>query len=211
MNAQSSTSATPLKGSRHVPDSVRSSVDERPAVERGVVPAERETAHTDNTAKAAISGLQALAIQHEMRVNYERVIDETSSEDGSATDQKSLLSFKRLLKKPESLLILSLIWKESSFISQDMVQSIGMDKTFRSPITQHGLAIALSDEPSDVSALNSIVRSVSIAAQHFGLVQREAISPTKIALTGTEKLHDLMLRLSEYNSATLERIPQTVR
>lgn len=114
---------------------------------------------------------------------------------GADATKKPLLGFRRLLATEDSChKILPLIWKES--LSDEELASVRLTRSFPNGMTQHGLAVALATSPQEVSALNSYVRNVSIAAERYELVTRTVLTQTRVFLQGTGLLHRFMLDLS---------------
>jgi hypothetical protein len=113
------------------------------------------------------------------------------------TNKQPESSYKRLLLTTTAHKIIKVFWKESSFISDSELAIMGMTRNFpANNITQHGLAVLLSEEPSDVSGLNTKIRSVTIAAAAFGLIERKPQSARRLSLCGTSLLHEFMVELA---------------
>jgi len=107
-------------------------------------------------------------------------------------------TYRRLLKSRDGNIVVSILWKESSFVTERDLQDAKMAKRFpENAITQHRLAVALATKPSEVAALTYRVRNICIAAAAFGLVERDEISETKVLLRGTNQLHRLMLAVGQ--------------
>jgi hypothetical protein len=114
-------------------------------------------------------------------------------------------SYKRLLTTQNARKVLRLIWKESALVRDQDLVVLGMARSFNGlPPTQHGLAVALAGHPSEVSKLNTLVRSIGIAGQAFELVDRKLESEKKVFLQGTELLHELMIALAEIKFEQLQ-------
>ena len=110
-------------------------------------------------------------------------------------------SYRRKLLSEDSLTILEILWKESELISTNELTVSGLARSFEeAEITQHGLAVALSGDAKEVTKNISLVRTVAIAGAAYGFVDREERSPTKVVLSGTPKLHELMLKVSDANA-----------
>ena len=114
--------------------------------------------------------------------------------------------YTRLLEGSLAHNILTIIWKESDFMAGHP-NSTGMKKTSLNGITQHGLAVAMAETPGEVGALNSFIRNVSIAAEKFGLLERN-IAPNKVYLVGTSVLHRMMTLVAEGNRLLMRDVLQ---
>lgn len=107
---------------------------------------------------------------------------------------KLYVAYRRLLDFDDAVFILGVIWKE--FIAEEDLSLAGLGRSFpNSPMTQHGLAVALAKLPKEVSAMNSHVRNLSIAAEAYGLITRQMVTPTKVVIEATELLHSFMIEL----------------
>ena len=119
---------------------------------------------------------------------------------------KDYVAYRRLLESDDALFILAEIWKES--IPQEELCEAGLSRSFPdAPMTQHGLAVALAELPREVSAMNSQVRNLSIAAEAYGLVIRQTVTPTKVVVAATGLLHSFMLKLDHMYGRILGDLP----
>jgi hypothetical protein len=104
--------------------------------------------------------------------------------------------YRNILESLSAHYVCAHIWKESDYLPRSAMPS-GMEKSFQGKaITQHGLAVLLSENPKDVSAQNTLVRTVSIAGAYYGLFERNTLSTTKVSIRGTELLHNYMMTLA---------------
>ena len=144
---------------------------------------------------AALAALTALGLESEMEDYRLELLDRLVFSFVPHQKQPNS-SYRRLLITPEAHGILKVVWKESSHITEEELATLGMAKIMNDGcITQHGLAVKLTDKPSEVSALNTQVRNVSIAAETFRLVERKQHSSTRVHLFGTILLHEFMTEL----------------
>jgi hypothetical protein len=146
----------------------------------------RATATTLSYLKAAY------ALEEARKETFEKLVFA-----GTPTNGTPESSYRKLLLQKEAEIILGMIWKESVFVGDRELNEAGVLRSFDSGITQHGLAVALASSPKDVSALNSFVRNVSLASEHFGLIKRNTISPTRVFLEGTALLDQLIKSLAK--------------
>jgi hypothetical protein len=121
--------------------------------------------------------------------------------------RQPMSSYRRLLLTSSAHKILKVVWKESSFVSDSELTIMGIARNFSDgEITQHHLAVVLSEEPSDVSALNTKVRNVGIAAYAVGMIDRREQGPKKVLLSGTDLLHEFMLELASRQMQFIQAI-----
>jgi hypothetical protein len=115
-------------------------------------------------------------------------------------DKKSRRNYERLLLSETAQLVLMLIWKEDFSYNSDSITKHLTQNLPPKILTAHSLAVSLAKTPQEVAAINTSVRSIVIAAQSFGLIDRSPVFSRKVSLRGTSVLHEVMLRLSDdYN------------
>lgn len=108
-------------------------------------------------------------------------------------DRKQQLSYKKLLEQFDTYEILFLIWKESSFVSEEALIQAAMGKSYtQNEMSVHRIGVDVSDCSQDVSKNVSWIRSIVIAAEAFNLVKRIEISKTKVSISATSVLHNFM-------------------
>jgi hypothetical protein len=121
-----------------------------------------------------------------------------------ACDEKLLLKYCRTLKSNEAHNVLSIIWKESTFVTAEALAQAGVGREYQgTDLTAHRLAVDLCERPQDVSKVNSRVRNIAIAAASFHLVDRTLAHSTKTVMSGTRTLHEFMTELNSVNIKTL--------
>jgi hypothetical protein len=113
-------------------------------------------------------------------------------------DRKRHSTYTKVLLAAQSFKVLTVIWKESEFVSAHEMISCGISKSFEEgDLTQLGLAKQLaSSGGGDSTSFYNIVRNVSMAGEWFGLVTRTEKAPNKVLLGATTKLHDVMTRIA---------------
>jgi hypothetical protein len=106
-------------------------------------------------------------------------------------------TYRKQLQSDDAALILTILWQESSYISDRDAESIGFSRSpSRAGITQHGIAVALAKDRGELATISSRVRRVSLAAAAYGLIERNVRAyHTAIPLRGTELLHNFMTRV----------------
>jgi hypothetical protein len=147
-----------------------------------------------------VQNVMADAREHLLeQIVFSRVTDSIAARKGFHT-------YRRLLRSESAARILAILWRESPYVSDRDISSLGLSRSFPDmEITQHGLAAALATEPEEVSALHSQVRHLRMAAEAYGLVRSRVCSPARIYIQGTELLHQFMVRLAEESAAAIEQ------
>ena len=107
-------------------------------------------------------------------------------------------TYRKLLLTANAYAILKIVWKESSFVSDEELAVWNMSKTYPEGFNAHMLAKGLADTLHDLSKIQNTITRVFHAATTFDLIQRSRLRPVKgYAIFGTEALHKLMLRLAQ--------------
>src|SRR5262249_2266256 len=135
--------------------------------------------------------------------NYTRLLGEIVFTLGTITgdDRKTIKSFRRTLESHEANTVLSILWRESPYITDDELAYDGHAKLFgENPLTCYCLAVHLAGSKNEVAATNSRVRLIVAAGTAFGLVSKKHLASTKIQIFGTEFLHNFMVRLGFENA-----------
>ena len=70
-------------------------------------------------------------------------------------------------------------------------------------ITAHNLAAVFSEEPGDVGKMNSKIRSIGLAANYFGFLERKKQRGKAVELKATDLLNSLMARTADKHVADL--------
>lgn len=165
-------------------------------------------------ALATISALSAETVRQTMAANYSRLLDELvfvrvpQSPDGRthSPDKKALLSFRRTLEDEEANTVLSMIWKESSYVTVEELAQFSMSKIFSGKcVTAYGLGVAIAEGKSQVAAAITRIRSIALAGSSYGLLERKAGTGNKIPIVCTELLHRFMGRLGDENARACAR------
>jgi hypothetical protein len=114
-------------------------------------------------------------------------------------DAKDIIKFKRLLRDDEAYYILLLLWRESPFVTDECLERMSLAREFTdAPLTAWGLATKLATIPDELAKTNSRIRAVGLAAEAFGLIERENLRTTSKPLIGTQFLHQFMMALSTH-------------
>ena len=141
-----------------------------------------------------------------LSANYTRLLQEivfTQVTQQEERNKKLVKSFKRALAADEVNSVLTILWRESGYVTEDELSYDGFMKLFREhPLTSYHLAVYLAGDKKEVAATNSRVRSIVAAGVEFGLVEKRQATRTKAYIFGTELLHNFMLRLGLANANT---------
>jgi hypothetical protein len=140
---------------------------------------------------------------------YEEVLEDVVFQavvESPASNKKEELKYRRTLRDPEVQTILAIIWKESDFVDKQSLDEAGFNKTFDDrELTVYGLATKLASSQMDLARVNSRIRSICMAAEYFGLIERERTTLTRGLVRGTEKLHILMLAIAGHAESILSK------
>jgi hypothetical protein len=152
------------------------------------------------------------ALTHDMAANYAQLLDKVLSQPADrGFDLKDRVRFRRVLRDEDAFRILSVIWKESNYVSHEDLEAVDLGRSMEPDnLTTFGLAVKLASSPRELSKLNSRIRQIAIAANAFGLIERHRASTTNVQLRATEALHNFMMRLAEENGRLLERFKRTI-
>lgn len=161
---------------------------------------------------AVTMALVTQAVLHEISANYLRLLEELVFPHKPAFDEKQILSLKRTLVDSEANTVLTIVWKESPYVTDAELALSGYSRSFGNvPLTSHSLAVSLATTPKDVAATNSRVRQIVLAASAYNLIKRDQACGNKVSLGATEFLHGFMVKLGEANGRAYERLLLTRR
>jgi hypothetical protein len=141
--------------------------------------------------------------------NYTRLLNEiVFSQDTILEENRTLKkSLERVIKGDEANLVLTLLWRESSYVGDNDLSYDGFSKLFLgNPLTTYHLAVYLASDKNEVAATNSRVRLIVSAGAAFGLVAKRQLTRTKVYIVGTELLHNFMVQLGFENANSCARI-----
>jgi hypothetical protein len=141
--------------------------------------------------------------------NYVRLLNEMvfCSSTLIEGNRKIIRYFKNLLQSYEANTVLSILWRESEYVTEDDLAYDSHSKLFlENPLTTYRLAVHLSPTKNDVAATNSRVRLIVKAGLAFGLVEKRQLTPTNIHIFGTELLHNFMARLGLENANSCAQV-----
>jgi hypothetical protein len=157
---------------------------------------------------AVVVALKAHATFMDMKANIETTLDEVTENflEKKAANRKLFMKHRRMLLLSGGYDVLSFIWKESRFVSEDEIDAAGILRKYGGRIiTAHNLAAAFSEEPDDVGKMNSKIRSIGLAANYFGLLERKKQRGKAVELRATDLLDSLMARIADKHVADLVR------
>ena len=175
-------------------------LDERP---RSPTPA------SQSLRQSALITIRMQEISRSLSGNYSRLLNEVVFVPGATTgeDRKTVKTFKRTLEGLEANTVLSVLWRESPYITHHELSYDGHTKLFNeTPLTCYCLAVHLASSKHEVAATNSRVRLIVAAGAAFGLINKKHLSSTKIHIAGTEFLHEFMIRLGFENARSCAQI-----
>jgi hypothetical protein len=113
-------------------------------------------------------------------------------------DQKDLNTYRKCLDDDEAYRMLLVFWRESPFVTDEVLNRVNLGRQFANgPLTAWGLAQELTSKVTEVGRMNSRVRAIVMAAEAFGLVERNQHRRTSKPIQATLVLHELMIALSE--------------
>ncbi|UJW73560.1 hypothetical protein [Rhizobium sp. SL42] len=178
----------------------------------GLGPSEQEHRETERSSIAlAIASAQLTAeIARTYRVVFEEVVRPVF-----ANEMRSDIKFKgayNRLRTRTSQDCLTVIWKESEFVPRDVLDSMGLTKHFtKSPLTKNGLGTlycrqaGLSD-PDEVKAMQTNINRICDSAALFGLIAFSNKNGNRRPLSGTSRLHDVMMKVHIENVRLIESV-----
>jgi hypothetical protein len=158
---------------------------------------------------AALVTIRMQEVYRNLSTNYVRILNEIvfSRITDRRENRKVIKSFKRILESSEANVVLSLLWRESPYVTDEELSYDGLSKLcLERPLTTYHLAIYLADDKSEVAATNSRVRLIVSAGTEFGLVAKQQLARTKVLIFGTELLHHFMVRLGFENANSCAQI-----
>ena len=124
----------------------------------------------------------------------EKVVFKSPVRGQSEKDRKLQHKYQKALKTRDAYSILALVWKESSFVTDEMLTQAGISRAFtQRPLTVYGLACDLTERESDRSKINSRVRTIVVAAEAYHLIDFDRKHATENLLRATDALNELML------------------
>jgi hypothetical protein len=120
-------------------------------------------------------------------------------------NRKQLLKYQKVLYDTDAHSILSVIWRESSFISDEVLALTNLERSFPSEkLNSWNMATKLARSKEELARRNSRIRLIGLAGQAYGLVERkDGVQGNKVILEGTQLLHEFMLKLAEQQAAQL--------
>ena len=154
---------------------------------------------------AVVVALKAHATFMDMKANIETALDEVIDDfREKAANRKLFRKHRRVLLSNGGYDVILFIWKESRFVSEDEIAAAGLSRRYGGRmITAHNLATEFSEEPAEVGKMNSKIRSIGLAANYFGLLERKKQRGKAVELRATDLLDSLMARTADKHVADL--------
>jgi hypothetical protein len=148
-----------------------------------------------------VADLRAHGIFMDLKANIEIALDEVIKQvSAGVLDRKLFKKHRRVLLCSGNFDVILFIWKESRFVSEDAAIIAGLNRKFSGKIiTAHNLAAEFSESPREVGRMNSKMRSIGLAAEYFGLLERRIQLGKAVELRATELLDCLMKRIAALN------------
>jgi hypothetical protein len=146
--------------------------------------------------------LVSVLIHTRLRANYEETLSAVVfNQTLPASNRKLVRTYKRTLNSQGARALLEIIWQES--LSHLDRQLPGEEATGQ-PLSSYSLAVMLAkNQPTEVSKLYSQIRSISIAAEYFNLLQRRAKHSRRVDLSPTPLLNEFMIALARSDLETI--------
>jgi hypothetical protein len=122
-------------------------------------------------------------------------------------DRKDVTKYSRILLGDEAYFILLVIWRESPFVSDECLQRLNFKREFpNGTMTAHGLATKIATSASTLAKTNARVRSIGIAAEAYGLIERDSSRDKNKPLVATLRLHQFFVTLSNQQLSNLSEL-----
>lgn len=127
----------------------------------------------------------------------------------SDCDRKDIIKYSRILLGDDAYFILLVIWRESPFVSDECLQRLNFKREFpNGTMTAHGLATKIATSAATLAKTNARIRSVGIAAEAYGLIERDSSRDKNKPLVAALRLHQFFVALSNQQLSNLgELIP----
>ena len=152
----------------------------------------------------SLVALKIQAIARDLQEAYENLLDALVF-CHSFEDRKTALKFQKVLRDYRSYDVLQLIWIESPHVTDDDLQSLGIDRNFAGRhLTCWGLATQIA-EKGDFGKVHKQISVIVKAGLAYGLIEGQTIRSKKIALVGTRLLHQFVIDLSQTSAGIFAR------
>jgi len=142
-----------------------------------------------------------------LNAQYEDLLEEMifpNPRPGLRDDGKTLARYEKCLRSDEAHSILSTIWKESGPFADPVLDHAGVHRGFtRGTLNTWNMATRLTNKPEHVARINSQIRSIALAAEAYGLIDRTVKLRKIRPIQATNLLHVFMMTLSHHNVAAL--------
>lgn len=124
----------------------------------------------------------------------------------SSTGNKTT-SHKRRLISPLAEDLLAIIWRESRFCPQEVLERLNIEQVFPfDGVVVWTLAQHLEPSSKGVTRVRQRIDCVVAAAEAYNLVERIPVGPSKKRVTATKQLHDFMVELAQQKLAILSEL-----
>jgi hypothetical protein len=125
----------------------------------------------------------------------------------ASCDRKELIRHRKCLIDDEAQFVLLIFWKESHFVTDEVLKRVGLKREFpNGSLNSWSLATNIVASPTDLAKTNTRIRGIAMAAEAYGLVEREKSRATRKPIQGTQRLHSFMNTLSENQSRLLAEL-----
>ena len=112
-------------------------------------------------------------------------------------DRKDLLKYRKQLLDEELYSTLLVVWRELPFVLDEHLTQIGLGRHFSgAAMTAYGLATKIAESPGELAKVSSRIQSIAVAAEAYGLVERESSRAKMRPLSATELLHEFILKMT---------------
>jgi len=133
----------------------------------------------------------------DLRIDYtqaiDREMDEAEASGQISLDRKDQITARKLLRSDTAQLCLSVLWKESAFVSDDECEAANTRKLFDGDLSSRKIAMQLVKDAEGgdfdkvagwTNKINKIVRTAEI----YGLLLRDDIAPNRKPVQPTDTL-----------------------
>jgi hypothetical protein len=126
-------------------------------------------------------------------------------------EPKEIVRYRKQLLDEEAYEILLIIWRESGFVLDEHLQHTKLERRLSGKVmTAYRLATKLAESAEDLSRVSSRIQSIALAAEAYGLIERETTRGTSRPLIATDLLHRLILELAKHQKVLISEYQQSV-
>jgi|HubBroStandDraft_3_1064219.scaffolds.fasta_scaffold29613_3 hypothetical protein len=121
---------------------------------------------------------------------------------------KDTVSHERTLLQDEAQQYLTILWKESHFVSDKLLAKAGVARSFLpGELTCHALALSAAATAEDLGKVYKRIQLIVNTAHSYGLISKDIRGPKKVVISGTSLLHNVMLSINRTVSLDLTQEP----